>query len=418
MPAKRAHKKSRNGCGICRARRVKCDEVHPECGPCRKHEVRCNYDRAAFTPRRASSQIGSVSSPSTKSEIRASLWEQSLFPMDAIPPNFGQPSARMTDLQLMNHYTYMHMVGTCQHDPKVRQMWVYDVPQRAVGCDFLMQAILSFAALHLHIHKPSDPKMRVLSHHYFGTALRMLMLQLSRIGPHNSDMAFAASVMIQFQVFMSWKDPCGHGGDVYRPPVAWLEMCQGVGSILRTAFANVSNSFMKPLLEAGPNTLRGMVGPAPSTPESPKDYSRPFLLWGTFLRQDLTPDQYILKKTFDFAHDLYVASVNGLPKSASRRRLLTFPNALEPAFVDLLRKADPRAMITLSYYFGVMKMSQDIWWFHGRPEYEINGVYSILSEEWRQYMAWPREMIEEAANIPFGKKLFESFRTATIPTLE
>jgi hypothetical protein len=325
----------------------------------------------------------------------------------------------MIDLQLMNHYTFMHMVGTCQHDPRVRQMWVYEVPQRAVGCEFLMQAILSFAALHLHIHKPDDPKMRLLSHHYFGTALRMLMLQLSRIGPHNADMAFAASVMIQFQVFMSWKDPCGHDSQFYKPPVQWLEMCQGVGSILRTAFSNVSNSFMKPLLETGPNTLRGMamIGSTPSAPDSPDEYMEPFLLWGTYLRQDLTSDRYTLKKTYDFAHDLYMAQMNGLSRSGSRRRLLTFPNALEPSFVDLLRKADPRAMITLCYYFGVMKMSQDIWWFHGRPEYEINGVYSVLADEWKPYLAWPREMIAEAANIPFGKELFESFHRTTIPSI-
>jgi hypothetical protein len=333
-----------------------------------------------------------------------------------MPPAFGQPSSRMLDLQLMNHYTFMHMVGTCQHDPRVRQMWVYEVPQRAVGCDFLMQAILSFAALHLHIYKPHDSRMRVLSHHYFGTALRMLMMQLSRIGPHNADMAFAASVMIQFQVFMSWKDPCGHDAEVYQPPVQWLEMCQGVGSILKTAFSNVHNSFMKPLLDAGPNTIGGVpVGPVPLTPDSPEEYAEPFRAFGLLLRHDTSNDRYALKKAFDLAHSLYNAQANGQPINASRRRLLTFPNALDPAFIELLREEDPRAMITLCYYFGVMKMAQDIWWFHGRPEYEINGVYSLLTDEWRHYMKWPREMVSEAVDIPFGKELFKTYSHATPP---
>jgi hypothetical protein len=316
----------------------------------------------------------------------------------------------------MNHYTFMHMVGTCQHDPRVRQMWVYDVPQRAVGCEFLMQAILSFGALHLHIHKPHDPKMRLLSHHYFGTALRMLMLQLSRIGPHNADMAFAASVMIQFQVFMSWKDPCGHDTEVYKPPVQWLEMCQGVGSILKTAFANVQNSFMKPLLDAGPNTLGGApAGPVPATPDSPEEYAEPFMAFGAFIRQEMGKDRDTLKKAYDLCHSLYTAQAKGQPINASRRRLLTYPNALEPPFIELLRAEDPRAMITLCYYFGVMKMAQDIWWFHGRPEYEINGVYSRLTDEWKPFMKWPRIMIAGAVNIPFGKELFEAYRRPTPP---
>jgi len=319
----------------------------------------------------------------------------------------------------MNHYTFMHMVGTCDHNPKVRQMWVYDVPQRAVGCEFLMQAILSFAALHLHIHKPDDPKMRFLSHHYFGSALRMLMLQISRIGPQNADMAFAASVMIQFQVFMSWKDPCAHNLDVYKPPLQWLEMCQGVSSILKSAFNNVAGSCMKPLLEAGPNTLSGVVEPSvpspPGSPTSPEEYADPFMEFGEFLRHDMTPPRQCLKRAYDLIHGLYICQMAGESRSAIRRRLLTFPNALDVPFVELMRASDPRAMIVLSYYFGVMKMAQDIWWFHGRPEFEINGIWSILTEDWRVYLAWPREMIADAVEIPFGRALFERFHRVAIP---
>lgn len=336
--------------------------------------------------------------------------------LDMTPPMFGAASSRMIDLQLMNHYTFMHMIGTnCQHDPRVRQMWVYDVPQRAVGCEFLMQAILSFAALHLHIHKPQDNKMKLLSHHYFGSALRMLMLQISRIGPQNADMAFAASVMIQFQVFMSWKDPCCHGTTVYKPPIQWLEMCQGVSSILKSALSNVQSSCMKPLLDAGPNTISGVaIGPAaaptsPASPGSPEMYEEDFQLWGSFLRGDISDEGVSLKKSFDLIHSLYLAHTSGEPRSASRRRLLTFPNALDATFVALLRDSDPRAMITLCYYFAVMKLSEDIWWFHGRPEFEINGVWSVLGDDWKMYMAWPRTMIAEAIDIPFGQPIFDRF---------
>ncbi|TID17071.1 hypothetical protein E2P81_ATG09626 [Venturia nashicola] len=331
--------------------------------------------------------------------------------LDMSPPMFGAASFRMIDLQLMNHYTFMHMVGTnLQPDPRVRQMWVYDVPQRAVGCEFLMQAVLSFAALHLHIHKPHDNRIKLLSHHYFGSALRMLMLQLSRIGPQNADMAFAASVMIQFQVFMSWKDPCCQGLTVYKPPIQWLEMCQGVNSILKSALSNVQSSCMKPLLEASPNTISSAaVGPtaptspaSPASPSSPELYEEGFQLWGSFLREDISDEGVSLKRSFNLIHNLYLAHISGESRSVSRRRLLTFPNALDATFVALLRESDPRAMITLSYYFAIMKLSEDIWWFHGRPEFEINGVWSVLGDDWKMYMAWPREMIAGAVDIPVG----------------
>jgi hypothetical protein len=315
----------------------------------------------------------------------------------------------------MNHYTFMHMMGTnYEHDARARHLWVYEVPQQAVGCEFLMQAILSFAALHLHIRNPNDSKMRLLSHQYFGSALRMLMQQISSIGPQNVGMAFSASVMIQFQVFMSWKDPCCHDSTLYQPPIQWLEMSQGVSSILKSALSNVQSSCMKPLVDSEPTTMRGnpIEGPrAPTKPGSPgslEEYEEPFQAWGAFLRGDMSDEGRSLKKTFDMIHGLYLASANQT-RSVIRRRLLTLPNTLGTPFINLLRDSDPRAMITLSYYFAVMKMSEDIWWFYGRPEFEINGVWSLLGEEWRVFMKWPRETIRDAVDIPFGPSIFERF---------
>ncbi|KAF2397447.1 hypothetical protein EJ06DRAFT_149482 [Trichodelitschia bisporula] len=399
MPAKRAHKKSRNGCGICRARRVKCDEVHPECGPCRKHEVRCNYDRSVFVSARSSSQ-GQSSTTSSKSYQLSPCSESSPMGfLDPPPPAFGQPSSRMLDLQLMNHYTYMHLMGSCKHDPRVRKMWAYDVVQRAVGCDFLMSAILSFSSMHLHINNPSDRKMGLVSHYYFGTSLRLLTEQLSTIGPHNADQAFAASIMIQFQTFMSWKDPCTRHMGPYAPPVHWLEMCQGVGSILRTAAQCVVNSVMKPLLDASPAALPRGAGPvSPGFVDEVESYCPDFARFGEFLTADAAsespdPATAVVRDVFDIIHTLYIAHEAGQNPIATRRRLLTFPNALDPRFIELLRACDPRAMITLAHYFAIMKKADGIWWFMGRPEYEIEGVWGLLDEKWKQYLSWPRKLV-------------------------
>ena len=40
----RAHKKSRQGCGNCKLRKVKCDEGKPRCKKCAAFGVVCNYD--------------------------------------------------------------------------------------------------------------------------------------------------------------------------------------------------------------------------------------------------------------------------------------------------------------------------------------------------------------------------------------
>lgn len=46
MPSRLAHKKSRNGCVRCKARRVKCDETHPICNNCGRHNVECIFPPA------------------------------------------------------------------------------------------------------------------------------------------------------------------------------------------------------------------------------------------------------------------------------------------------------------------------------------------------------------------------------------
>ncbi|PGH32776.1 hypothetical protein GX50_04430 [[Emmonsia] crescens] len=44
---RKAHKKSRQGCGNCKIRRVKCDESRPGCKKCSSFGVSCNYDPGA-----------------------------------------------------------------------------------------------------------------------------------------------------------------------------------------------------------------------------------------------------------------------------------------------------------------------------------------------------------------------------------
>ncbi|KAK9464535.1 hypothetical protein V1512DRAFT_268178 [Lipomyces arxii] len=48
MP-RRTHMKSRNGCLICKRRKVKCDELRPQCRNCIKHNVVCSYGPSSLS---------------------------------------------------------------------------------------------------------------------------------------------------------------------------------------------------------------------------------------------------------------------------------------------------------------------------------------------------------------------------------
>ncbi|KAF2399479.1 hypothetical protein EJ06DRAFT_495242 [Trichodelitschia bisporula] len=373
MTAKRAHKKSRNGCAVCRQRRVKCDEIYPACGPCMKHAVRCNYDRTTKT--------AAQRNPPPRKAV---------YTLKPPPPAFGQPTTRMIDLQLMNHYVYLHLGSDAPYE-RFRRMWAFDVVQLSLGCEFLMQSLLSTAALDLHIRRPEDKRMGLVAHQYFDEALRLATRELPGIGPHNAEPIFAATTQIQRQVFQSWKDPCC-ATDVYRPPVTWLAARRGVSMILEEAALYLRESCMKPLLEVAANLTLGDESPVFSPDAlAAVAYTEEFAAFGAYLEQDEGKGAFIVKHTFDQLQQLMIAH-RGQPKEPRnqiRRWLLTFPTALEKAFIEMLKEEDPRAMITFSYYFAIMQTAPDLWWFKERSQYEIRGVYSILPEPWKRYLEWP-----------------------------
>ncbi|PMD40017.1 hypothetical protein L207DRAFT_35816 [Hyaloscypha variabilis F] len=63
---KRAHRKSRNGCAACKARRVKCDEAKPVCGKCSIHFSNikaCDYGLAPTINKKSSYKKTTGTSP-------------------------------------------------------------------------------------------------------------------------------------------------------------------------------------------------------------------------------------------------------------------------------------------------------------------------------------------------------------------
>lgn len=292
----------------------------------------------------------------------------------------------------MNHYTVMQLLSSKDHDPKVRTMWACSIPQQAVGSDYLMGAVLSLAALHLHIHRPLDVKMRLISHQCFATALQTMQQQLSNITPTNVPLTFAASVLIQFQTFVSWKDPCMHSSS-YELPVQWLVMSQGVRSILRAATVNLGQSVMKPLFDKAPDM---------SLKKNPLTSDDPFApIFGLLETPELhEADRAALSNCLHMIHGMYVGIQEGETPTITRRRILTFPARIDQRFIELLRMQEPRAMIVLAHFFAIVKTADDIWWLRGRAEYEIVGITNVLTEAWRPFVTWPQEVIESESQGP------------------
>ncbi|KAK3937066.1 hypothetical protein QBC46DRAFT_18734 [Diplogelasinospora grovesii] len=274
MPPRRSHKKSRAGCRRCKARKIKCDEVHPRCGNCVKHGVPCDFEHpevleelrtaalaqspstvanTPFTPAAASpvsfgSPIVHARTPASASGLRTPLCRPPPTPsLSAVTPA-GQ---RLLELRLMHQYT----AETCKTftftAPVTEDIWKITVPNLAFsGSQHLTDAILAVAALHLRSLAPNDKDVVRASHAYMAASLAEYSAALARGIDHtNAESLFLTAALIAFQstatrVFMkdelnfaAGSNPNGAARErhatpgCYNIPFAWFHSFQGVKAI-------------------------------------------------------------------------------------------------------------------------------------------------------------------------------------------
>lgn len=186
--SRRSHRKSRNGCGNCKRRKVKvrralvplaeqphltrkqpqCDEHRPWCRNCARHGVTCSFadESPSSTP---SQQLGNGAG--------------------------GEGELSMPALELMHHYT-TSTHATLSSDPDVRSLWRGPVVTLALACPYLMRSLLALSALHLAYHRP-DERDR-----YVRVAMEYHQLAVQQAAPLVSNLSRAeAEHLFIFSVF-------------------------------------------------------------------------------------------------------------------------------------------------------------------------------------------------------------------------
>ncbi|KAL2264047.1 hypothetical protein VTK26DRAFT_3085 [Humicola hyalothermophila] len=106
---RRGHTKSRRGCFHCKRRRIKCQETRPACGHCIKQGLKCEYP--------------------------------------AMPTIVHQPQQQIPIFTLQDMRFFQHFLTYPPHHPiGAEQLWTHEVPCLSHKYEFLMHAMLGFAA--------------------------------------------------------------------------------------------------------------------------------------------------------------------------------------------------------------------------------------------------------------------------------
>ncbi|KAF3061061.1 hypothetical protein GL218_03715 [Daldinia childiae] len=416
MPPRRSHKKSRAGCRRCKARKIKCDEVHPRCGNCTKHGVACDFEHPGIvdtlspveTPRPTTS-TSNCDSPSTSTLPPTPSVELSTpLPLyrhpEPLPLTNSNKSNRMMELKLLHHYTTITCQTLAISSPVSEKIWRDTVPNLAfTGAEFLADALLAVSALHLRSHAPQDQELIRASHSYMASTLSEYSARLGKgITESNAEALFLTAALIAFQSTASrifTRDDSSDlkdRSDGYSLPLSWFHSFQGIKAVVASSWQWLRHSgIVIPIIESQPALNLDLSG------QNANFFGH--LLTGVedeVANQDDPATQELTRQAYQHA----VAVLDWAHKIPHTGAPLVFLATVSRRFVELLESRRPRALAILASYFGLLKSLDSVWWLKGLARREVMGIVSLFDpddEEWWPRLQWPvRIALYEGDFIP------------------
>ncbi|KAH7410871.1 hypothetical protein BKA64DRAFT_366624 [Cadophora sp. MPI-SDFR-AT-0126] len=381
MPPRRSHKKSKAGCQRCKNRKIKCDEVHPTCGNCLKHGVSCDFEcpetpasvstpYAAPSPHRGSS----ASTPHSTSTVMP-MYQN---PTALVRAHSNPAVSRSLEFKLLHHYTALTS-QTFSDTKEQNHVWQVDIPTIAYDAQYLMDAILAVSALHLRSVHPEDRSLIRASHGYMASSIAQYSNLLNQgLSEMNAEALFSTSALIAFQASASRRFDDEANG-TYTLPLAWFHSFQGVKTIVLASWQWLrSSNRIYPIINSQPALF---LDPDPER----KLFFAP-LLQG--LEEQLETLPSIARPETKQAYEHAVSFLNWSHQKPVRNRILGFAATVSRHYVDLIGQQDPRALVIAACFFALTKMVDNVWWLEGIAKREVNGIFSILPQEWWPKMEW------------------------------
>ncbi|KAK9441958.1 C6 zinc finger protein [Metarhizium brunneum] len=226
---RRGHTKSRRGCYNCKRRRIKCQETRPACGHCVKTGLKCEY-------------------PS--------------MPQITHQPHHQVPLFSLQDMRFFQHFLtqcYPH------HPLKQEEIWTHEIPCIAHNHEFLMHAILGFAASEL---VPTDSSFVQAAMNHRIKAIKAIKKRLSESARAQTSYE-EANALVATCFALTFQSVCLEDGLAEYMTfirgiliVGMQMMFKGIKPIFEQLFEDQQNEMMEPYLRDLPLIQRGWADAA------------------------------------------------------------------------------------------------------------------------------------------------------------
>lgn len=391
---RRLHRKSRLGCLECKKRHMKCDEGQPSCTNCNTAERTCRY--AALAPPRGASASRSPSATPAPGvpppPAAGDDWMRNLDPGQA--PDSGPEQYTLEHMRLL-HHVEQRMHNWLEITAAMRPIAAIYLA-KAFTTPYCMDQLLALSALHLSTTTTPSTDARHLV--YTATNLQTRALTGFRRamdrGGDDETATFVFSSLLSVHVLAERLADRGDFGAFLDGVVHHFRHHRGACIMERAYWADFGGSELIAKLTRG----RGMASPAGIEERGGGQGGEN--VWGEGGGQGVLSAMMEASVLNEVSAQACLQAVRSLEKVDARlggpdswgvHILLGWHNMIPLAFIDLLERRVPEALVILAHFAGFLYRCRHFWVFGDAGEVLLRGIARHLGRHW---MVWMRELME------------------------
>jgi hypothetical protein len=433
-----------------------CNEEAP-CSNCVRHTVACSLAGGPNVPRddakakQQRSPAGSISSHSTRTSSHDITCTNHTVPAQESSTSIGASPTDTTgynpiqvltgsidrnaaltnqawilDLELMHHFTACYSDVMTEHFDIMETMWQHDLPQIAMGSQYVMHGLLGFSALHLAtVHPERALLLRASATNHLDKALKLYRQDDGPATAENSDARFTFSWLVAMFAFAipSSVSPIDAMVELFslvrgievvlQESLIWI--IQGpFGPILTQAFidnkgisSDGSTIPMAFAYQASMPHRRGVDCVLGDDLPEGMDFGLNHLDFMVGMHSMIPEDRRTCVLVLTQLKQLYMQILSSGAR-CSMSMVMCFPKQDPSQFSLLLKRRLPQALIILAYYTVLLDLLDTRWWISGWGRRVLSDVVGSLGDEWKSWIDWPvqtvlmKPVIHQAASLSPG----------------
>ncbi|KNG87112.1 hypothetical protein ANOM_005303 [Aspergillus nomiae NRRL 13137] len=430
--SRRSHRKSRLGCGNCKRRRIKCDEVRPACNGCLRHSVVCDYQLEEANSNANSQPVVKASKVAAKRHTFISSYQSNFKPpkrahrtrkslvtqllqissseriLPALPCRPFEFS--IVDMELFHNFVSPTDYGASDYQSATR---IYHSQLTRLGFSFpyVLRLLLACSGFQL-ARRPEIMQQQqsaiqghnynVVAERHYNIAIREVAVAVPRLNKENCHAIYTAAVHIFIGSLAMGPRPGEYMAFRDDGQPGFLSLFIGVRTVLE-----ISSKLFSPDV-----VLKGDEGELGSESESNAEttgfvrsstLASEYGYWMAQLRHLIeselgTPDPrypvyFTVFERLDQCYDAIYSPSSPITTALLWPCVFGWLYRLPDVFMFGLQQRDQPALVIFSYFVLLLNELTWNWFLQDWPRHILTGIHRNLDVYHQQYLQWPIDCV-------------------------